>query len=598
MAANSGIAIAELDFDTVKTNLKTFLEGQAQFQDYDFAGSNLNVLLDVLAYNTYYNNFYLNMLASEMFLDTALIRDSIISHAKELNYLPRSSRGAEATINIEITPSDTPASINIPKGTEFTTVVESNTYTFATTESHIITADVNGDYIANNIIIREGDAIEEFFAVTSNTSQRFVLSNKDIDTRSITVKVRESNTSITNTTYSYATSLFGLGANSAIFFLQPAEKEKYEVVFGNDIAGKRPVNGNLVEVYYQVCNREESNQASAFSSASSIQGYSNVAITTVSRARGGAAPESIADIKFNAPRNVQVQERAVTKNDYKILLQQRFPEIEAITVFGGEDQDPPQYGRVVVSVDLENADGIPNITKQQYKEFIDQRTPVSIESVIIDPEFSYIEVSSHIHYNVNSTNATPSDIKSSVLSSIETFANNTLQDFEKTLRYSKLVSAIDGADSSILSNETNVRIYKNFIPTLNTATDAVLNYQNKLKQGPKLNTTTRVSTYVAAIQSEAFTFGSSPGFFIDNGDGLLQIVTSIGDAFSILDPDVGTVDYNTGKVTIKAAVIAAYTGTGIKVYARPYEQEIAAKLNTILRLESVDATLTIAQARE
>jgi len=598
MAANSGIAIAELDFDTVKTNLKTFLEGQAQFQDYDFAGSNLNVLLDVLAYNTYYNNFYLNMLASEMFLDTALIRDSIISHAKELNYLPRSSRGAEATINIEITPSDTPASINIPKGTEFTTVVESNTYTFATTESHIITADVNGDYIANNIIIREGDAIEEFFAVSSNTSQRFVLSNKDIDTRSITVKVRESNTSITNTTYSYATSLFGLGANSAIFFLQPAEKEKYEVVFGNDIAGKRPVNGNLVEVYYQVCNREESNQASAFSSASSIQGYSNVAITTVSRARGGAAPESIADIKFNAPRNVQVQERAVTKNDYKILLQQRFPEIEAITVFGGEDQDPPQYGRVVVSVDLENADGIPNITKQQYKEFIDQRTPVSIESVIIDPEFSYIEVSSHIHYNVNSTNATPSDIKSSVLSSIETFANNTLQDFEKTLRYSKLVSAIDGADSSILSNETNVRIYKNFIPTLNTATDAVLNYQNKLKQGPKLNTTTRVSTYVAAIQSEAFTFGSSPGFFIDNGDGLLQIVTSIGDAFSILDPDVGTVDYNTGKVTIKAAVIAAYTGTGIKVYARPYEQEIAAKLNTILRLESVDATLTIAQARE
>lgn len=598
MAANSGIAIAELDFDTVKTNLKTFLEGQAQFQDYDFAGSNLNVLLDVLAYNTYYNNFYLNMLASEMFLDTALIRDSIISHAKELNYLPRSSRGAEATINIEITPSDTPASINIPKGTEFTTVVESNTYTFATTESHIITADVNGDYIANNIIIREGDAIEEFFAVTSNTSQRFVLSNKDIDTRSITVKVRESNTSITNTTYSYATSLFGLGANSAIFFLQPAEKEKYEVVFGNDIAGKRPVSGNLVEVYYQVCNREESNQASAFSSASSIQGYSNVAITTVSRARGGAAPESIADIKFNAPRNVQVQERAVTKNDYKILLQQRFPEIEAITVFGGEDQDPPQYGRVVVSVDLENADGIPNITKQQYKEFIDQRTPVSIESVIIDPEFSYIEVSSHIHYNVNSTNATPSDIKSSVLSSIETFANNTLQDFEKTLRYSKLVSAIDDADSSILSNETNVRIYKNFIPTLNTATDAVLNYQNKLKQGPKLNTTTRVSTYVAAIQSEAFTFGSSPGFFIDNGDGLLQIVTSIGDAFSILDPDVGTVDYNTGKVTIKAAVIAAYTGSGIKVYARPYEQEIAAKLNTILRLESVDATLTIAQARE
>lgn len=598
MAANSGIAIAELDFDTVKTNLKTFLEGQAQFQDYDFAGSNLNVLLDVLAYNTYYNNFYLNMLASEMFLDTALIRDSIISHAKELNYLPRSSRGSEATINIEITPSDTPASINIPKGTEFTTVVESNTYTFATTESHIITADVNGDYIANNIIIREGDAIEEFFAVTSNTSQRFVLSNKDIDTRSITVKVRESNTSITNTTYSYATSLFGLGANSAIFFLQPAEKEKYEVVFGNDIAGKRPVSGNLVEVYYQVCNREESNQASAFSSASSIQGYSNVAITTVSRARGGAAPESIADIKFNAPRNVQVQERAVTKNDYKILLQQRFPEIEAITVFGGEDQDPPQYGRVVVSVDLENADGIPNITKQQYKEFIDQRTPVSIESVIIDPEFSYIEVSSHIHYNVNSTNATPSDIKSSVLSSIETFANNTLQDFEKTLRYSKLVSAIDDADSSILSNETNVRIYKNFIPTLNTATDAVLNYQNKLKQGPKLNTTTRVSTYVAAIQSEAFTFGSSPGFFIDNGDGLLQIVTSIGDAFSVLDPDVGTVDYNTGKVTIKAAVIAAYTGSGIKVYARPYEQEIAAKLNTILRLESVDATLTIAQARE
>lgn len=598
MAANSGIAIAELDFDTIKTNLKSFFEGQAQFQDYDFAGSNLNVLLDVLAYNTYYNNFYLNMLGSEMFLDTAIIRDSIISHAKELNYLPRSSRGAEAALRIQITPTDTPASITIPKGSEFTTVVESNTYTFATTESHIITADTNGDYIANNVTVREGDAIEEFFAVTSNTAQRFVLSNKDIDTRSIAVKVRESNTSSTNTSYTYATSLFGLSANSNVFFLQPAENEKYEVVFGNDVAGKRPVSGNLVEVAYQVCNQTEANRASAFTSAGSIQGYSDITIATLQRAQGGSEPESVADIKFNAPRNVQVQERAVTKNDYKILLQQRFPEIEAITVFGGEDQDPPQYGRVVVSVDLTNADGIPDITKQQYKAYIDERTPVSIESVIIDPEFSYIEVSSHIHYNVNVTNATPSDIKSSVLSSIETFANNTLQDFEKTLRYSKLVSAIDDADTSILSNETAVRIYKNFIPTLATSTDAVLNFQNKLKQGPKLNTTTRVSTYVPAIQSEAFTFGSSPGFFIDNGDGLLQIVTSLGDAYSILDPDVGAVDYETGKVTIKDAVIAAYTGAGIKVYARPYEQEIAAKLNTILRLESADATLTIAQARE
>jgi hypothetical protein len=598
MAANSGIAIAELDFDTIKTNLKSFFEGQAQFQDYDFAGSNLNVLLDVLAYNTYYNNFYLNMLGSEMFLDTAIIRDSIISHAKELNYLPRSSRGAEAALRIEITPNDTPASITIPKGSEFTTVVESNTYTFATTESQIITADTNGDYIANNVTVREGDAIEEFFAVTSNTAQRFVLSNQDIDTRSIAVKVRESNTSSTNTSYTYATSLFGLSANSNVFFLQPAENEKYEVVFGNDVAGKRPVSGNLVEVAYQVCNQAEANRASAFTSAGSIQGYSDITVTTLQRAQGGSEPESVADIKFNAPRNVQVQERAVTKNDYKILLQQRFPEIEAITVFGGEDQDPPQYGRVVVSVDLTNADGIPDITKQQYKAYIDERTPVSIESVIIDPEFSYIEVSSHIHYNVNVTNATPSDIKSSVLSSIETFANNTLQDFEKTLRYSKLVSAIDDADSSIISNETAVRIYKNFIPTLATSTDAVLNFQNKLKQGPKLNTTTRVSTYVPAIQSEAFTFGSSPGFFIDNGDGLLQIVTALGDAYSVLDPDVGTVDYETGKVTIKDAVIAAYTGAGIKVYARPYEQEIAAKLNTILRLESADATLTIAQARE
>jgi len=598
MAANSGIAIADLDFDTIKTNLQSFMQGQSAFSDYDFTGSNLNVLLDVLAYNTYYNNFYLNMLASEMFLDTAIVRDSVISHAKELNYLPRSSRGAEAVVNITITPGDTPASITIPKGSEFLTTVESNTYTFATTESVIVTPDTNGVYATGNVVIREGDAVQELFPVTSNTAQRFVLSNQDIDTRSISVKVRESNTATTNTTYSFATSLFGLSANSNIFFLQPAENQKYEVVFGNDVAGKRPVSGNLVEIDYRICNKTESNDATSFTSSGTIQGYSNVAVTTVGRAQGGADQESIADIKFNAPRNVQVQERAVTKNDYKILLQQRFPEIEAITVFGGEDQDPPQYGRVVVSVDLENADGIPNITKQQYKEFIDQRTPVSIESVIIDPEFSYIEVSSHIHYNVNSTNATPSDIKSSVLSSIETFANNTLQDFEKTLRYSKLVGAIDDADSSILSNETNVRIYKNFIPVLNTATDAVLNFQNKLKQGPRLNTTTRVSTYVAAIQSEAFTFGSSPGFFIDNGDGLLQIVTSIGDAFSVLDPDVGTVDYNTGKVTIKAAVIAAYTGSGIKVYARPYEQEIAAKLNTILRLESVDATLTIAQARE
>lgn len=597
MAANSSLTVASLDFDNIKADLKSFLQGQSLFQDYDFTGSNLNVLLDILAYNTYYNNFYLNMLASEMFLDTATLRDSLVSHAKELNYLPRSARGSSSEITLQIYPDDTPASITVPKHTAFITTVESNTYTFSTEEALVILPDASGNYLTTGLSIKEGEILTEYFTVTSNTTQRFVLSNQNIDTSTIEVKVRASNSSSTNSAYDLATSLYGLSGTSNVFFLQAAENDTYEVLFGNNITGRRPVSGNIVEATYHIVNQDEPNSANTFTPTGSIAGYSNVAVTTTSAASGGTGPETVEEIKFNAPRSVTVQERAVTKNDYKILLQQQFPEIAAISVFGGEDQTPPKFGKVIISVDLTNADGIPDVKKKEFKDFIDERTPVSIESEVIDPEFLYVDITSEVRYNINVTNATSSDVSTSVRTAISSFANTNVNDFEKTFRLSNLITTIDAAEDSIISNDTTARAYKIFTPTLNANNTLTFEFNNALDQSTPVIATTPVETHEPAVQSSTFTYQNVSSFLMDDGSGVLNIYSSTSGVFNLVDANFGTVDYASGTVTIRDLNISAFEGATVRIFVRTEENEIVGKLNNILQLNDGDVTLTITPVR-
>ena len=401
-ASNAEFIVANLEFDSIKSNLKAYLSSQSYFNDYNFDGSNMNVMLDVLSYNTYYNNMYLNHVASEMFLDSAQVRDSVYSHAKKLNYLPTSYRSSVAYANVQITPGDSPHSIDIPRLTKFTSTVGDNTYTFSTNSA--ISVYSNNSYLAANVALYEGEIITEYFE-TSSTSNTFYISNYDVDTTSISVSVRTSNTNTTNTEWTRANTLFDVGSTSNVFFVQAAANGSYELVFGNDTFGRKLTDGNIVEATYRVSSGAEPDGANAFTSAGAISGYSTVAATVVERASGGQEYQSLDDIKFAAPRALTTQERAVTANDYKTLVQNEFGDITDMNVYGGDEASPPQFGKVVMVASSNTYDTLPSFQKQQIIDFIGPKSPLTIEPIMQDPTFLRIEVDCKVTYNMNETSS-------------------------------------------------------------------------------------------------------------------------------------------------------------------------------------------------
>ena len=583
--ANGSINLVNLDFNDLKSSLQSYLSGQSKFQDYDFDGSNMSVLLDLLSYNTYINSFYLNMVASEMFLDSAQLRDSVISHAKTLNYTPRSFRSATARINIAVTPSaaSNTTTVTIPRGTSFTSKVGSNTYTFTLPDNYVVTGSTNGTFTAANVEIKKGVLLTDTFIFNGQSEdQRFVLSNPTIDTTSLRVYVTENNGSNV-LTYTQANSYLNIDSTSQVFFLQSAESDLYELVFGNGTQGRAPAHGAAVSAVYGVGNGELPNGCALFSSDDSIDGHTNVAITTVSTATGGLVHETTHSIRKNAPRYFQTQERAVNASDYKTLLQLAHPEINAIHVYGGEEEEPPRYGKVVISLDIADSDGVSENNKIVYQKFLKERCPLTIDPVFVDPEYINLEVDSVITYNVNTLTSSEKDLIASVKSKIRVFNELNLNDFNTTFRYSKLVENIDSVSTSIVSNNTEVIAYKALNPALNNPVPFTVRFNNKLKT---LNSTN-------AITSTFFTYDGSLCRLEDDGNGVIRIVsveTEGTDPATVLD--VGTVDYVTGIVFINGLNISSYEGPYIKLRALTDSYDIDAALNNIIRIQDEDISVT------
>ena len=598
-ASNSEFMVANLDFDTIKSNLKNYLSSQSLFSDFNFEGSNMNVLLDILAYNTHYNGVYLNHVASEMFLDSAQIRDSIYSHAKLLNYLPTSYSSSVAYVDVTITPDDSPHSIDIPRLTEFTTTVGDNTYTFSTNSS--ITAYSNNNYTASNVAIYEGEIITEYY-VTNSTSNTFYIHNFDVDSSSITVNVRASNTDTTNTEWTRANSLFDVTSTSNVFFLQAAANGSYELVFGNDTFGRKLTDGNIVEATYRVSSGSDPDGANSFTSASAISGYSTVAANVQIRSAGGATSQTLDDIKFAAPRALATQERAVTANDYKILVQNKFTDITDMNVYGGDEADPPQFGKVIMVASSNTYDTLPEFRKQQIIDFINPKSPLTIEPVMQDPTFLRIEVNCNVTYNMNETTSNEAGIQSIVESTISTFNTDNLSKFNKTFRQSKLIEKINESDDAILSNEISTRMIKEINPTLNQGFTNTISFFNSLKPDNPVTSAqgASISFSEPAIESGLFTFNSTTGAsFRDDGDGALQIVVANTSALTILNANVGTVDYATGNVTFSNVTVNAIaTGTTIKIYGRGQKADVAGKLNDIIEIKTDDTTVNVTGVRE
>ena len=624
--ANSSIVLTQLDFDSYKDSLKTFLKSQDRFKDYDFDGSNLSVLLDVLSYNTYQNAFYLNMISNEMFLDSAKLRDSVISHAKELNYLPRSFRSSSAVIKLVITSSDAAKrSIVIPKGTSFTSRVDDFTYNFSTTENYVITnrtpSGSNFVYESEAIRVYEGNYLSDTYTVNYDRPLNYKISNKRVDLESLLVTVFEDN-GTTVQTYKRATSLFGHDGNSKVFFLQPGIGDAYEVVFGDGVVGRKPKNNSVCIIEYRTCNGELPNGAFKFINTARIDNEPNVVIETITAATDGAVAEDLNSIKYNAPRAFTTQERAVTSEDYENLLKANFPEINAVVAYGGEDANPPQYGRIFLSIDLDEVDGLPKIKEAEYKRFLRSRSSVAIEPLFVSPDYTYLYVNTNIKYNINLTGLNPEDIRTNVIDSILNHASVNLNNFGRTLRYSRFIRDVDAAETSIISNETQVELVKYLTPVLSTtvtstptstsgslvslATSGVvssgqnvtIDFKNPLRNDVPGKGAEHLIGDIHIVSSSTFTYNGLANCRLeDNGDGIMRIINTSGTQHRTI-LDIGTVDYDTGIIRIDNFNITNYTGTSLKVYAKPRNLDITSSQNVILNILENDVDVTIEQIRE
>lgn len=601
--ANTNLKLVGLDFDSLKNNLKEYLKrSDSPFKDVDFEGSNIAHLLDALSYNTYLNSFYLNMVASEMFLDSATLRDSVISHAKELNYVPRSYRSSEAKISFSVNPSSPLDALVVPKGTSFTTKIGSNNFTFSTDSSVVLIANSSGQFNANNISVYEGSyVVDSFVYSTSNTEQRFVLSNPTVDTRSISVIVLE-NGGANSYTYSRATSFLDQQSNSQIYFLQAAENSQYELVFGDNVVGRQPQNGAVITVEYRNCSGELPNGAAVFSIDGPIQGQSNVSsITTNQVARGGGVAETLESIKFNAPRHYQNQDRAVTATDYENLLLANFPEIEAVSAFGGEDTDPPVYGKVFFSVDVNTGQGAAEFDKTRFVNFLRQRCPVGIEPVAIDPEYLYVEVACKVSYNTNVTTMSGSAIGTLVRSAISGFNLTHLNGFKKTLRYSKLLDTIDNVHSSIVGAYIDLNTFKVFSPTPGAKYSEVFEFGMPLSTKFIVSEDDSIFSTIPAVRSSSFLKDGAMVFLKDDAAGAVSLYTADATGNHVLVETVGTVDYNIGKITIDNLLIDSFTpasGVHAHLYIQPVNPDITSSRNTILTIRDADVEVTATAVKE
>lgn len=586
--------LTSLDFALIKENLKNYLKEQKIFQDYDFEGSNINVLLDVMAYNSYLNGFYLNMIGNEMFLDTALLRDSVISHTKELNYVPRSFRSATANVNLTIVDSDA-AAVVIPRGTSFTGTAGNRNFTFVTGENISAVPSGTNTFTAENVNLYEGDYVSDTFVADYANPVKYTLSNKTIDITSLLVTVLEDNGN-TVRTYSKTDSLFGLNSLSEVYFVQPADLDRYEIIFGDGVVGRKPEDRAVIIVQYRATNGELPNGISLFAADGKVGTALITNVTTNEAARGGAISEGLDSIRFNAPRAFTTQERVVTARDYKTLLTNQFTEINDISAYGGEEEVPPRFGKVVIAVDLKTSDELPPSRTAAYTSFIKQRSPLAIDPVFVKPEYTNVKVNTTVRYNINQTQLTSNDIKFITEQAIRTYNTENLNGFNKTLRYSRLVSAIDAAQVAIVSNDTEVQVSKTIIPSVGVSGNYNIDFGVALKDDISGKARVHPDTEISIVSSSPFIFNGTECFLEDDGDGLLFITAQDG-TNHVKIQEIGTVNYETGYVQIINFIPQQLLNNGIDVFGRTLDLDIKSERKTILSIRPSDITVNVEQVR-
>jgi len=485
--ANTNLQISELDFNNIKDSLKQYLQSQDILKDYNYEGSALSTLLDVLAYNTQYNAYYLNMVANEMFLDTAVQRNSVVSQAKLLNYVPKSAIAPQASINLTVN-GVTDASLTLPKFTSFLSeAVDGINYNFVNTDSHTVNV-INNRASFTNITLKQGIPSVLNFIVDegTNPTYTFKIPEVNVDTTSLVVAIQESSSNNYTTIYNPSSSFLTLDSASTVYFLQEGLNGFFEIYFGDGVLGKKLTDGNIVRLSYIITQGTSSAGANNFVLMDTIGGYSNTAIVSLTSASQGSTKESISSIKFQAPKSYAAQGRAVTKEDYITVVQQNKLgyAFDAVNVWGGQENDPPVYGQVFIAV--KPTGGYLLTETQKLKLINDVIKPISlmtVEPTIVDPDFTYIQITANVLYDAKKTSLSSAQIRDAVKTAINNYAKQTLNTFNSTFNSSEFNNVIKSVSNSILANEINIKLQKKFYPNLSTPTTYTLNYGVPLQKG-------------------------------------------------------------------------------------------------------------------
>ena len=593
--SNNVLNVTGLDFTTIRGNLESYISAQSDFTDYDFEGSTISNLLDLLAYNTYYNAIYTNMASNEMFLDSAQVRANVVSRAKMLGYTPTSARGATATVQVNVTPPSPTDNITIPQNTTFQATVEGVAYTFVTPQAYTIGKVGVSTVHSANISITEGEPLTHRFTVgTANT--RYILPNENVDLTSLVVSVQTSASNTTVITHTKADDISSVFANSTVYFCQETEEQEYELIFGNGVIGKALTTGNIIIADYRVCNGELLNGAAVFTKPTNLGGYTDFTAIVTGAAIAGANRESIDGIKFNAPKNYQTQNRAVSTSDYERIIVRDFPDIKSLRVWGGENNTPPTYGKIYIA-----AKPVTSLyLSEQRKMIIGQRlrkyNVVGFETIFVDATYLYINPTIEVRWNSDDTVLTGQQLRENVSTVVQNFETSNLGQFNNTrFRISKFQRFIDDTDASIFGNQSSIRIEKRFTPLLDRPYTYTLNFNNAFD----LRHPHPMDGIYGIVESSSFGYVSEgttyTAFFDDDGEGDIQIYYTQGNERIYLDKKAGVINYDEGVITLNSFLPISYVGSYIRLSVNPRKTDIRASTNELMlfgeaRITMVDET--------
>lgn len=599
----SALQVSQVDFDGIKAAFKSFLRDQDEFTSYDFEGSGMSVLMDLLAYNTHYNAIYANMIASEMFLDSAVIRENIVSRAKQLGYIPTSTRGSTVELNVIITDVDAGAqgvsSITIPRYTKFSSKLEDKVYTFLTTKATVASLTdpytSRSTYVAENVEVKEGQNFYETFVSEGNAAERFTITSSSIDTSTVSVVVN-------GTKYDEKQDYTTLTSTSNVYFMQESSAGNYEMYFGDGVLGRKLNNGDVVSLnYIDSMLGPFGNGARVFKLAETLASPAGGSVdsTAISlsssdvdyASSGGALRESINSMKLLAPLNYESQNRAVTTDDYRARILNDVVGVESVNVWGGENNSPPEYGKVFISLKPASGYTISASQKEDIKASIQNYNVASILPTIVDPGYLYPVLTVQAMYDPGETTASEAALALGIKNKIAEYSSTELNKFNNYFRHSKVSRAVDDVDSSITNSLIDVKLRYAFTPTLNTNLDYLVSFSNPLYHPHSGHMSILSSTLFSVIYGDEIHLDCT----FDDVDGVVRIVQTTVDGGKIVIKESGTIDYETGLVNIEDFIPLAINdgSTQISLTATPRSYDIIPSFNQIVSIDGNDVTVNM-----